>query len=181
MKIQRKILKIILIAGLFVYGFVNPMISLANNSIDRPNNETTQRNITTTANDLPAASQNFSKPSDTDSSTLKSPDSLPDDYKHGRSFLTDFEYGLTLVILLFGALVLLAEYLLLREAKKSSYELLQLFAVNLIITGTLVLISAGYSAEQIAPAMGLFGTIAGYLLGRRTNQNNHTKDEDDDH
>jgi hypothetical protein len=31
----------------------------------------------------------------------------------------------------------------------------------------MVLICAGYSNDQIAPAMGLFGTLAGYLLGRK--------------
>jgi hypothetical protein len=33
-----------------------------------------------------------------------------------------------------------------------------------IIVGTLFLITAGFSSQSIAPAMGLFGTIAGYLL-----------------
>ena len=39
-------------------------------------------------------------------------------------------------------------------------------AVTLIVVSSLFIITAGYSSEQIAPAMGLFGTIAGYLLGR---------------
>ena len=38
--------------------------------------------------------------------------------------------------------------------------------VILVITGALVLITVGYSTEQIAPAFGLFGTIIGYMLGR---------------
>lgn len=106
------------------------------------------------------------------------PPPLSEEQKDGRSFLTGFEQWLTLVILLFGALVLLAEYLLLRQTQKTSYELMQLFAVNLIITGTLVLISAGYSASQIAPALGLFGTIAGYLLGRHSNGDEASKGND---
>jgi hypothetical protein len=35
-----------------------------------------------------------------------------------------------------------------------------------VITGSLILITAGYSNEQIAPAFGLFGTVIGYMLGR---------------
>ena len=35
-----------------------------------------------------------------------------------------------------------------------------------VITGTLMLVTVGYSNEQIAPAFGLFGTIVGYMLGR---------------
>ena len=38
-----------------------------------------------------------------------------------------------------------------------------------VITGSLVLITAGYSNEQIAPAFGLFGTVIGYMLGRMSN------------
>ena len=35
-----------------------------------------------------------------------------------------------------------------------------------VITGSLILITAGYSNDQIAPAFGLFGTVIGYMLGR---------------
>jgi hypothetical protein len=38
--------------------------------------------------------------------------------------------------------------------------------VTLIIIGTLFFITAGFDSTQIAPALGLFGTIAGYLLGK---------------
>ncbi|MDX1617310.1 MAG: hypothetical protein R3224_00890 [Balneolaceae bacterium] len=38
--------------------------------------------------------------------------------------------------------------------------------VTLIITAALFLIAAGFSNDQIASALGLLGTIAGYLLGR---------------
>ena len=54
-----------------------------------------------------------------------------------------------------------------RPPRQSANEILQLLSINLIVTGTLFLISAGFSAEQIAPGLGLFGTIAGYVLGRR--------------
>ena len=43
-----------------------------------------------------------------------------------------------------------------------------MFGVTLILVGTLFAITAGFSAEDIGPALGLFGTVAGYLLGRRT-------------
>jgi hypothetical protein len=86
----------------------------------------------------------------------------------GVNFLTDFEQGLTIVIVIFGSLTLLVEYMLLRNREFSMSELLPVFGVTLIVIGTLVLISAGYDAQQIAPATGLFGTIAGYLLGRRS-------------
>lgn len=78
------------------------------------------------------------------------------------------EEVLSLAILFFGLVVLVVQYLLLKSPKRNSYEILQLLAINLIVTGTLFLISAGYGAEQIAPGLGLFGTVAGYVLGRRS-------------
>jgi len=36
----------------------------------------------------------------------------------------------------------------------------------LIITGALFLVVAGYTDKQMAPVMGLLGTLAGYLLGK---------------
>lgn len=175
---EKVFFRIMLTIGLCLCLISEPSVSFAKGTPSQTNQKTNQEDTAPPPSSEP--SQDFSAPPDVNSSSPQIPEQLSDDMKHGRNFLTDFEYGLTLVILLFGALVLLAEYLLLRHAKKSSYELMQLFAVNLIITGTLVLISAGYSAEQIAPAMGLFGTIAGYLLGRRPDQNNHTRDDDKD-
>jgi Kef-type K+ transport system membrane component KefB len=81
--------------------------------------------------------------------------------------LTSFEFYLSLEVLAFGLIVVLLEYFLLRRHSISSEELLRIYAVTLIIIGTLFAITAGFGNLQIAPAMGLFGTIAGYLLGRR--------------
>jgi hypothetical protein len=86
------------------------------------------------------------------------------------AFITAREELLSLAILFFGLVVLLVQFLLLRSPRRNSYEILQLLAINLIVTGTLFLISAGYGAEQIAPGLGLFGTIAGYVLGRRAGE-----------
>jgi ABC-type xylose transport system permease subunit len=46
-------------------------------------------------------------------------------------------------------------------------RLLRAFALVLIIVAAVFLIVAGYTEQQIAPVMGLLGTIAGYLLGSR--------------
>ena len=54
-------------------------------------------------------------------------------------------------------------------------------AINLIVTGTLFLISAGFSAQQISPGLGLFGTIAGYVLGRRAGDTAKSDSTDDNH
>lgn len=95
------------------------------------------------------------------------PNTLPQTRQAGHSLITDREQVLSYAILLFGAAVLTVQYLLLRSPKRDAHEILQLLAINLIVTGTLFLISAGFDSQQIAPGLGLFGTIAGYVLGRR--------------
>jgi hypothetical protein len=46
-------------------------------------------------------------------------------------------------------------------------SILRLFGLTLIIMSSLMLITAGYSNTQVAPVVGLLGTMAGYLLGAR--------------
>lgn len=87
----------------------------------------------------------------------------PFDFKR---ILTRFEFWLSLLILCFGALVVIAQFILLRKFDFDANDILKVFGVTLIIVGTLFLIAAGFGDKQIAPAMGLFGTLAGYLLGR---------------
>ena|SRR5215213_5636915 len=78
-----------------------------------------------------------------------------------------YEYRLTILIIVcaLGVLLMLF-FLLLRVRNLKADDMLRTFGVVLIIMGTLFLIAAGYSAMQIASALGLFGTIAGYLVGR---------------
>lgn len=42
----------------------------------------------------------------------------------------------------------------------------RIFVIILLVFGTLLVVSSAYSSEQIAPVVGFFGTVAGYLLGR---------------
>ncbi len=45
-------------------------------------------------------------------------------------------------------------------------QALRFYGVIVILVGTILLIVAGLNNNQIAPAVGLFGTLAGYLLGK---------------
>ncbi len=69
-------------------------------------------------------------------------------------------------VLFFGLLVFLAELYLMRLISFQPEQSIKLIAVTLIVVSTLFIITTGFSSEQIAPAMGLFGTVAGYMLGR---------------
>jgi hypothetical protein len=101
------------------------------------------------------------------------PAALPADQTVGR---TVREQVLSIAILAFGLIVLCVQYLLLRDdPHRPAQEILPLLSINLIITGTLFLISAGLSAQEIAPGLGLFGTIAGYVLGRRASEDARTR------
>jgi hypothetical protein len=83
------------------------------------------------------------------------------------SRLSSYEFWLSVQVLVLGVAVLVVEYLLLRGRRVSGEEILRVLAVTLIVVATLFVVTAGFSAQQISPAMGLLGTIAGYLLGRR--------------
>lgn len=72
-------------------------------------------------------------------------------------------------ILGFGLiLAIIAAYCLRPSVTKSSDALFMSMGMILVITGSLFLITAGYSNQQITPVIGLLGTIAGYVLGYRS-------------
>lgn len=80
---------------------------------------------------------------------------------------TVVEVGLGVAILTFTVLVLAIQAILITKSKSTWHpnSMLRFMGLTLIMTSALFLVTAGYSAEQMAPAMGLLGTIAGYLLG----------------
>jgi hypothetical protein len=85
----------------------------------------------------------------------------------GGHYLSSREFILTMLVSGIGLIALAMEFLMLRRLPKLKAEdILRVFAVTLILAGTLFFIAAGFDSNQIAPAMGLFGTVAGYLLGR---------------
>ena len=80
---------------------------------------------------------------------------------------TPYEFWLTCIIILLGVFVIIV---LMRGVGRISThrpeDISRPVIIVTIVTGTLILVTAGYSNEQIAPAFGLFGTIIGYILGR---------------
>ena len=85
------------------------------------------------------------------------------------TILSDFEFWLSISILLFGLVVLVLEINMIKSNKYSNAGSLKIVVITLIIISTLFLIAAGFNNTQIAPAIGLLGAIAGYLLGRSSN------------
>ncbi len=69
------------------------------------------------------------------------------------------------VVLFFGLCVMfMSARALMRGIPASS--VLRLFGMLTIIVMAVFLIVAGYNTEQVAPVVGLLGTLAGYLVGR---------------
>lgn len=93
--------------------------------------------------------------------------------------LTNREVYLTTAVLIFSLIVIFLNFLLLWKVPDviTPENLLVNFTITLIVVGTLYLITAGFSGEDIAPALGLFGTLVGYLLGKKSVLNNKDRRE----
>jgi hypothetical protein len=70
------------------------------------------------------------------------------------------------IVLVFGIVVIVICAALMRASRPTPEAVLRVFGTVLIITGALFLVVAGYDDKQMAPVMGLLGTLAGYLLGK---------------
>jgi hypothetical protein len=80
---------------------------------------------------------------------------------------TPYEFWLSCLIMLLGLAIIGALIFAVRRVDNARPEdFARPIIVVTVIIGTLLLVTVGYTNEQIAPAFGLFGTIVGYLLGR---------------
>ncbi|WP_444904763.1 hypothetical protein ACJJIU_08165 [Microbulbifer sp. CnH-101-E] len=80
----------------------------------------------------------------------------------------------SLAVLLIGILfALIVAYLISKD--KNPGDVLRACGTILIIISAIYLVVAGYSEEQIAPVIGLLGTIAGYILGKSTGREHSSK------
>jgi len=76
----------------------------------------------------------------------------------------DLAITLSIIILVFGIAVFVFMGYMINKGHEVN-SILRVSALPLIIISATFLIVVGYSQEQIAPVMGLLGTVAGYLLG----------------
>lgn len=74
---------------------------------------------------------------------------------------------ISIFLLAFGGIILVSEFVIIYK-KNHGWDLhsTRIVSITLIIIAGLFLILVGYSDAQIAPMMGLLGTIVGYLLGK---------------
>lgn len=79
-------------------------------------------------------------------------------------YLSSKEWWLTLAALAFFLIVIFLKFLLIRNNSSSSRRDFVHFELTVIIAATVLTVLAGFDEKQMAPALGLFGTVAGYLL-----------------
>ena len=69
-------------------------------------------------------------------------------------------------VLIFIVLMLLLCTILLWRKNAEASEILKIFGILTIVGLSALLLITGYSNDQLTPIVGLFGAIAGYLLGK---------------
>jgi hypothetical protein len=94
-------------------------------------------------------------------------EALKEENKDLKRTLESQSETLSTKILIFGGLIVLC-YMLILWRKNAGFGVttIRLILVTLVIVGSLFSLSAGFSSEQIAPVIGLFGTLLGFLLGK---------------
>ena len=66
----------------------------------------------------------------------------------------------------FTLITLVLASILLWKQGSNPQQILKIFGLLTIVGLSAVLLVAGYSNDQLTPIVGLFGAIAGYLLGK---------------
>lgn len=85
---------------------------------------------------------------------------------------SDIEIWLSCAVLAFGVIaMILALVVVIRTSSCwAPRDVINLFGLILIVSGALVLVTAGYSSQQITGVIGLLGSLGGYLLGSRNKE-----------
>jgi hypothetical protein len=89
---------------------------------------------------------------------------------HAQPWSPELVIYLSTAILLMTALALILGSVLMWKRANSSQDILRLFGVVIIVGLSALLLVTGFSNDQLTPIVGLFGAIAGYLLGKDTRQ-----------
>ncbi len=82
------------------------------------------------------------------------------------SYLSSREFWAGICILVFSTIMSIAAFYSIHRNIADTTSIIRITALILIVTTTVFTVLLGYSGEDIAPVLGLLGTIAGYVLGR---------------
>lgn len=84
----------------------------------------------------------------------------------GQPWTPELVRFLSVSLLAFSTVALIIASILLWKSKASPQHVLRVFGILSIVGVSALLLVAGYSNDQLTPIVGLFGAIAGYLLGK---------------
>jgi hypothetical protein len=78
------------------------------------------------------------------------------------------EFYMTAFFCILGFFVIICQFVLLLRTNDSlnASDVMRNFSTTLILIAVVALLGVGYSKDQVQPALGLFGTLLGYLMGR---------------
>jgi membrane-associated HD superfamily phosphohydrolase len=82
---------------------------------------------------------------------------------NGGWWSTNSAMTMSASVLLFGAVIMLVLLYHIKTCNITDHES-RIFIIVLVVISSMFLVVAGYSDSQIAPVMGLLGTITGYVL-----------------
>ena len=127
--------------------------------------------------DFPADAQSRSTQRQAPAATQTMPGSSETLAPGGERNWTAIEIVLSVAVLIFGAMVFVLQTILIVKLKLdwTPTAILRFNGLTLIITGAILLVTAGYSNQQMAPVIGLLGAVAGYLLGAGEKESQPTK------
>lgn len=80
-------------------------------------------------------------------------------------------------VLIFTAFALALSSALLWRSKANGMQVLRIFGILCIVGLSAFLLIVGYNKDQLTPIVGLFGAIAGYLLGKESSANNDSSSD----
>lgn len=86
------------------------------------------------------------------------------------------EIYLSIAVLIFGLILTILECIIIIKMNMGwNVDSIRIVGITLVVTAGLFLIPASYSNDQIAPLVGLLGTIVGYLLGKSSDEKDDLK------
>jgi uncharacterized membrane protein len=87
----------------------------------------------------------------------------------GQWWTAESAMTVSAVVLAFGVFVLIVAALMIKWGSTAEATL-RVVGTIVVLIMAVFLVVAGYSDKQIAPVMGLLGTVAGYLLGKSSRE-----------
>ena len=77
------------------------------------------------------------------------------------------ELWLPLGVLIFGAIIIGSEILVMIKRERGwGAQSSRIVGITLVVIAAMFLVTTSIGQDRIAPAIGLLGTVAGYLLGK---------------